>query len=189
MPWPSCPPFVVTDAGSELMTTFVGVTAEQARLVGSAVQIVTFEVLASVLLSIAATAWTANTATRVEQATAPMFIGAVAAAVSTSVDSLPRVQATLPLAEPLKTAPIRPEPSQEPQGHAPKPRVLESVERGMGVSTSRRVWATQLGIARSTLDKAIAELADEGLIRVHASKGRGTSVRLAGEGIEVATRH
>ena len=56
------PAETVTDAGAVLMTAFVpGMTADQARLAGSAVQIATFEVLASVLLSIAAAAWAAST--------------------------------------------------------------------------------------------------------------------------------
>ena len=50
---------VTVDAGANVAGIFVALTPDQARLVGSAVQIGTFEILASVLLSIAATAWAA----------------------------------------------------------------------------------------------------------------------------------
>ena len=53
-------PAAVADAGVALTSSLpVTLTPDQARLVGSAVQIATFEILASVLLSIAATAWAA----------------------------------------------------------------------------------------------------------------------------------
>ena len=57
--------------------------------------------------------------------------------------------------------------------------MLASVAAGLGVSTSRRVWATPVGISRATLDKTIGALEADGLIRVHASKGRGSSVKMA----------
>ena len=88
---------------------------------------------------------------------------------------------------PRSRATLAPEPANPPPhdeatlGHATRERVLESISRGLGVATSRRSWATQLGVSRCTLDKLIVGLEAEGLIQVSTSKGRGTSVRLAGK--------
>ena len=55
--------------------------------------------------------------------------------------------------------------------------------------TDRRTWAKELGVSTATLGRALTDLVEAGVVKISASKGRGTSVRLVSDATTVATRH
>ena len=172
----SMPAAITSDAGAALTADLpFTLTPHQARLVGSLVQILTFELLASVLLSMAAAAWAAAMQGRASNA-----------AEEQQLDAEPPCSPVEPPARTGGPMAAQPQPgspagrqwatNEPPAGVAALQRLLSEI--GGTFTGSQRDLAQLIGCNRTAAQRLLTAAARQGIVGLSTVRGHQTTVAL-----------